>query len=205
MTTDGEPGAGVAGPDPPAWGVGPGYWDIAGQWRAVPEHTVRAVLDAMGAHTAEPTAEAPLVTVDQQGPWPNLPAGELALEGGGTVPFAAPESPERPQELPIGYHLLQRVGGGEPLTVAVCPPRCPSPPPGRTWGWSTQLYAARSGASWGIGDFADLGRLVDVGREPWSRLRTGQPVACPGAGTGPRTEPLFPELEVLPEPPLHQG
>jgi 4-alpha-glucanotransferase len=31
-----------------------------------------------------------------------------------------------------------------------------APAPRRTWGWSVQLYALRSRASWGVGDLADL-------------------------------------------------
>jgi 4-alpha-glucanotransferase len=30
----------------------------------------------------------------------------------------------------------------------------------RTWGWMLQLYGLRSAASWGVGDFADLGAFV---------------------------------------------
>jgi 4-alpha-glucanotransferase len=44
------------------------------------------------------------------------------------------------------------------------PPRCPLPP-ARTWGWAAQLYAARSAASWGIGDLMDLDRLARWARE----------------------------------------
>jgi 4-alpha-glucanotransferase len=36
---------------------------------------------------------------------------------------------------------------------------CPLPPV-RAWGWAAQLYAARSNASWGIGDLMDLDRLA---------------------------------------------
>jgi 4-alpha-glucanotransferase len=36
---------------------------------------------------------------------------------------------------------------------------CPLPPE-RAWGWAAQLYAARSNASWGIGDLMDLDRLA---------------------------------------------
>lgn len=43
-------------------------------------------------------------------------------------------------------------GPGEGLT-------CVPPPAERTWGLSVQLYAARSRASWGIGDLADLATL----------------------------------------------
>src|SRR3954454_9360174 len=39
------------------------------------------------------------------------------------------------------------------------PARCPVPP-GRAWGWAAQLYAARSTASWGIGDLMDRDRLT---------------------------------------------
>src|SRR5439155_12034068 len=37
--------------------------------------------------------------------------------------------------------------------------RCPLPS-GRAWGWAAQIYAVRSGASWGIGDLMDLDRLA---------------------------------------------
>jgi len=36
--------------------------------------------------------------------------------------------------------------------------RC-APPPRHAWGWAVQVYAVRSQASWGIGDFADLRAL----------------------------------------------
>lgn len=41
-------------------------------------------------------------------------------------------------------------------------------PAGRMWGWALQLYAARSHASWGIGDLGDLRRLAR-----WSRDQLG--------------------------------
>ena len=109
----------------------------------------------------------------------------------------------QPPEVPAGYHRLEPEAGGTPLTVAVCPPRCPSPPPGRTWGWSSQLYATRSATSWGIGDFADLRRLVGWAGEHGAGFRAAQPPACPGDGAGTGTEPLFPELSLLPQPALH--
>jgi 4-alpha-glucanotransferase len=57
---------------------------------------------------------------------------------------------------PVGEY-----GDGPGRTLLVAPRRCPAPP--RTWGWMVQLYAARSAASWGMGDLGDLARLVAAG------------------------------------------
>jgi 4-alpha-glucanotransferase len=67
-----------------------------------------------------------------------------------------------PPDLPFGYHLL-----GETLLI-VSPGTCYLPAELRTWGLAVQVYAARSRASWGIGDLADLRRL---GR--WARQDLG--------------------------------
>lgn len=53
---------------------------------------------------------------------------------------------------------------GKDWDRAEAPRPCPAPP--RTWGWSVQVYALRSQASWGIGDLADLRRLGQ-----WSSAR----------------------------------
>ena len=58
--------------------------------------------------------------------------------------------------LPPGYHVL--VTEGMQQTLIVAPARCRRPER-RAWGVSTQLYAARSRASWGIGDLSDLATL----------------------------------------------
>jgi 4-alpha-glucanotransferase len=183
-----------------AWGIGPGYWDVVGQWRDISEATAQAVLEAMGAGTRQPGGPAPLVTVEQVvvdhdggggRTWPaDLPAGTLVLEGGGTVPVA-PGGPQ-PSDVPAGYHRLEPASGSAALTVAVCPPRCPPPPPGRTWGWSAQLYATRSQASWGIGDFADLRRLVGWAGEHGAGFVLLNPLHAPATGPVPEPSPYFP-------------
>ncbi len=67
-----------------------------------------------------------------------------------------------------GYHRLALEAGGASTEVLVvaAPPRCFQPPPLRggirVWGWSVQLYGLRSPHNWGVGDFGDLLRLVDV-------------------------------------------
>ena len=180
------------------WGVEPGYWDVSGQWREVPEATLDAVMDALGAAPNGPPARAPLVTVGPGGAWPQLPAGSLALEGGGAIELGAGESP--PPDLPFGYHHFEATAGSdgqdgtaaELLTIAACPVRCPSPPPGRRWGWSAQLYATRSSASWGMGDFADLGRLVDWAVGSGVGFVLTNPLHAPAPGPVPEPSPYSP-------------
>ena len=78
-----------------------------------------------------------------------------------------------PQRPGLGYHHLSLhapVGPGAPwhaqTTLVVAPRQCYRPPAlagdGRTWGLCSQLYALRSSRNWGIGDFTDLLRLVEL-------------------------------------------
>jgi 4-alpha-glucanotransferase len=70
--------------------------------------------------------------------------------------------------LPNGYHAIElradadRVATG---TLAVAPHACYRPPAlragGRAWGIALQLYGVRSARNWGIGDFTDLGAIVE--------------------------------------------
>ncbi len=198
--------AALAGDHLAAWGIDPGYWDLSGVWRAVPRETLVSVLAAMGATDpglAPPPA--PVVVVGEHGPWPELPAGTLRLEGGATIDLGPPGD-ERPEKLPCGYHFLsptaklpREPGAPGParecdgrLLVAVCPPSCPAPPGGSSWGWSVQLYAVRSANSWGIGDFADLGTLAEwAGRHGASFLLLN-PMHAPALWPEPETSPYFP-------------
>jgi 4-alpha-glucanotransferase len=118
---------------------------------------VNAILSAMGATPTGP-APPPVLTVRLDQPPLNLPPGRLTLEDGATVDVHH----GFPPGLPPGYHRLEPDEGPEVALIA-SPGRCPLPSqPG--WGFAAQLYAARSRASWGFGDLADLTRL---GR--WSR------------------------------------
>ena len=72
--------------------------------------------------------------------------------------------------LPLGYHrfTLQQPDGTAPsvLTLIIVPRRCYMPPAleggARVWGPALQLYAMRSARNWGIGDFTDLGKAIEV-------------------------------------------
>lgn len=177
-------------PDLEAWGVGQGYHDYAGNWRAISPETVDLVLGAMGAGTRAPDGPAPLVTTGRWGPWPSLPAGTLLLEDGGRRDISEGEGITG--ELPFGYHRFQPSGAGEPRVIAVCPDRCPEPPAGRTWGWAVQLYAARSEQSWGMGDFADLRRLVKWAGAQGAGFVLVNPLHAPAPGPVPEPSPYFP-------------
>jgi 4-alpha-glucanotransferase len=148
-------------------GVATRYRDGLGRWHRVPDATIEAVLAAAGDTAAGPAGDAtggwPPVVVASAGRAPRWrpPAGEravVALEGGGERPLP----PRLPADLPAGYHRVRGRMGESALVVA--PARCHLPgwlrDGGRAWGWAVQLYAARSRASWGIGDLGDLARLA---------------------------------------------
>ena len=70
------------------------------------------------------------------------------------------------EELPWGYHRLSIQPGGSETVLIVTPGRCWLPPAvtegQRLWGVAAQLYLLRSAGNWGIGDYGDLRRLVEL-------------------------------------------
>jgi 4-alpha-glucanotransferase len=144
-----------------ARGIATGFTDAGGHHYEVSEATLRAVLDAMGP-APDPTAWPPVVVTrtGRDASW-RPPEGEpvsLVLEGGEERALPA----GLPGDLPPGRHRV--VGRTGATTLVVAPGRCHLPPAleggGRAWGWAAQLYAARSRASWGIGDLGDLATLL---------------------------------------------
>ncbi len=146
------------------WGIDPGYHDVFGAWHETSADTAIRLRRAMGATTDDPherpTPETPLVVLrphevtSAPGPGP----ASLVLEDGTRLSIDT----DTPPDLPLGYHRLeQETTHGLHLTnVIVSPGRAALAPDLRTWGVTAQLYAARSRASWGIGDLADLRRLI---------------------------------------------
>lgn len=67
--------------------------------------------------------------------------------------------------LPLGYHTLRIDGVLGATLIVAAPGRCYRPPGledgGRVWGPAVQLYGLRSARNWGIGDFGDLGCLLE--------------------------------------------
>ena len=160
--------------DPARWGIDEGYWDVSGNRHETPGHTIDRIFEAMGANRTEPPPSR-AVTVRLDHPLPPVPRGRVVLEDGGDVAVEGP----LPADLPTGYHWFEG-GEGESFSLIVSPGRCPLPA-GESWGFATQLYAARSEHSWGMGDLADLRRLV-----AWSSgLGAGLVVVNPLHATAP--------------------
>ncbi|HEX2192624.1 MAG TPA: 4-alpha-glucanotransferase [Acidimicrobiales bacterium] len=150
-----------AGPSPDAWGVVTRYRDASGEWHEPPTSTVEAALAAMGAEEGEPPATSPVLFVrpGRQGSDTTVDCPtDLTTEDGATVHLNAGE--RLPADLDLGYHTLTDRESGDERTLVVTPGTCRLPTNAPTWGWTVQLYAARSRDSWGIGDLGDLARLT---------------------------------------------
>jgi 4-alpha-glucanotransferase len=138
------------------WGISLEYFDTSNAAHRTSTDTCRALLEAMGAGSNEPAAGDVRIVFAGQSVANDKP-GTLILEDGTTVPV----SDSLPADLPIGYHHLQEKQGGDVTLVIVRPDHCSPTDEMRTWGWAVQLYAARSRASWGIGDLSDLSHLAN--------------------------------------------
>ncbi len=86
-----------------------------------------------------------------------------------------------PADLPLGYHRLtlddgQRVAS---CAIIVAPASAPLVGDAPRWGWMLQLYAVRSAASWGQGEFRDLAALTEWGARHGADFALINPVhAC---------------------------
>ncbi len=143
-----------------AWGIQARYEDAAGKMQEVSAESILGIRRTMGRPPASPPSWFDdCVKVIRHGESLKLPAPATLMREDGTVQSLADEVPN---DLPIGYHRLTPTGrSGSSIRLIVSPGRCHLPEDLRIWGWSAQLYATRSRASWGMGDLADLRRLAD--------------------------------------------
>jgi 4-alpha-glucanotransferase len=134
-----------------AWGIQHEWVDADGQERRVAADTVARLREVVGSPPDDLERRAPVVT---------RPGRDL---GTGPVRVTCEDGTERvvagrlPEDFPLGYHRM-RTGDGPERRLIVSPGRCWSPER-PSWGVAVQLYAARSAASWGIGDLGDLRTL----------------------------------------------
>ncbi len=134
------------------WGIQPSWLDSMDARHAVSGETIGTLRHVIGRPPADLEMRAPLVT--RRGRRLGTGPVDIACEDGETRHVDG----VLPDDFPLGYHQLRREDGAEQRLI-VSPGRCWLPQGWRAWGWTVQLYAARSRASWGIGDIADLGTL----------------------------------------------
>ncbi len=173
-----------------AWGIDTGYWDAGGRWQRPDPSSLEAVAAAMGAQPGDggPPAGPPLWFVGTGSQDRLLGPCDLVLEDGtdlGTVTALPPD-------LPAGYHDLRPLDGGPTTRLVVSPLRCHLPADLRIWGWAVQLYAARSAASWGIGDLADLERLSRWAGDHGAGVITINPLHAAGPAAPQQPSPYYP-------------
>jgi 4-alpha-glucanotransferase len=176
------------------FGIDDDYHDTRGVKHETSRATRVALCAAMGV---APDADAPPgEAVDPVRVW--RPGDDLTLAGAlAGADLVLEDGTSRaldgalPAELPFGYHRLHPRGGGETLLVA-SPGRCFLPDGLRTWGFAAQLYAARSRASWGIGDLADLARLGRWARSLGAGVVMVNPLTAPTPVTPIEPSPYYP-------------
>jgi 4-alpha-glucanotransferase len=71
------------------------------------------------------------------------------------------------------------------------PPSRGAEPPDRAWGWAVQLYALRSAASWGVGDFADLRRFARSSRRAGASLLLLNPLGAQNPSVPYQASPYY--------------
>jgi 4-alpha-glucanotransferase len=174
------------------WGVDAGYHDAGGAWHDAPAETLGSILDEMGAAGGAGPDDAgplgpPTVTVRLDHPLPPVSAGMLEMEDGAQIRVDG----TLPPDVPTGYHRLVPDDGGDAFALVVSPGMCP-PGPDRQWGWAAQLYATRSGASWGHGDLADLRRLTEWSAGQGAGMTLVNPLHAGALGAHPQPSPYFP-------------
>ncbi len=163
------------------WGIEASYQDAFGTLQETDADTIALLRERIGV---PPERAATLVL--EAGQTPAVAAGVLALEDGTEQAVRG----QLPADLPLGYHTLHSDGGAQ--AIIVCPPTCYLPTGWRAWGLATQLYAARSRHSWGMGDLADLRGLADWSAERGAEMLLVNPL-CAAAPTVPQqASPYFP-------------
>ncbi|WP_296602377.1 4-alpha-glucanotransferase [Nocardioides sp.] len=134
-----------------AWGIQRDWIDSDDRPQVVADATIQSLRAVIGTPPPDLEERAPVVT--RPGRDPGLGRVHVTCEDGTEHTVEG----RLPDDFPLGYHRLRTASGTERRLI-VSPGRCWLPQR-QSWGWAVQLYAARSGASWGIGDLGDLRSL----------------------------------------------
>jgi 4-alpha-glucanotransferase len=163
-------------------GILPAFRDAFDRDHQIDPAVLETIAETMGG-PPEPATDP--VRVARRGA--PLPAGaELVLEDGTSLG----RLDAVPIDAPHGYHHLQTDAG--PQLLIVGPGRCHLPAQLRAWGWAVQLYAARSAASWGIGDLGDLRTLGAWSRREAAELLLVSPLGAASPTLPQQPSPYYP-------------
>ena len=162
-----------------ARGVQPSFFDAFDIERQIPDATLTWLYDVFSRGE-----DAPAPIIATPGRWHPELHGMLHLNDGRVVRVEG--------HLPldgVGYHFLEGVDGQRHFVLGA-PEKLASPR--RSFGWSIQLYDARTAKSWGIGDYGDLAKLCRIA----NRTGAGFVLTCPlhagNLGTHPMASPYSP-------------
>jgi 4-alpha-glucanotransferase len=167
------------------------YLDSAGTEHSIDPSTIERLGQTLGV--PQPGAEDAGPIVGRPGE--SVPVtGRLLLEGGGALEIDG----VIPENCPLGYHTVTGPAG-QPRRLIVGPGRCYLPDQ-RGWGWTVQLYAARSGQSWGIGDLGDLRTLTRWAAEQGAGFVLVNPLHAVAPTFPQQASPYFPTSRAFRNP-----
>jgi len=183
---DKEPAGGID-----RWGIQRRWLDADGEQQTVSEETVRSLRAAIGEPAPHLDRTGPVVTRRRRslGNLVSYPV-EVTCEDGSEHKIDGPDGTV-PDDMPYGYHRL-RDADGHDRRLIVSPGRCWLPESGRAWGWTVQLYAARSRTSWGIGDLADLRALREWSQSLGSKFMLVNPLHAVAPTSQQEASPYLP-------------
>src|SRR5438876_4685492 len=118
-----------------------------------------------------------------------------------------------PADLPVGTYRLRLTDASkatEEVPLIVAPPRAFGGDFDRGWLLAVQLYSVRSARNWGMGDFTDLGKLIElagmlgadgIGLNPLHALFDDRPRDCSPYSPNSRLflNALYVDVEKIPE------
>jgi 4-alpha-glucanotransferase len=175
----------------PSQPIAQAYLDSEGVRHSIAAATIERLARTLGTPPADAEATGPIVARRGQ---PVPVAGRLMLEDGGSLEIDGAV----PEDCPLGYHTL--IGpAGLRRRLIVGPGRCHLPDQ-RGWGWTVQLYAARSRLSWGIGDLGDLRTLTEWAAEQGASFVLVNPLHAVAPTFPQQASPYFPTSRAFRNP-----
>jgi 4-alpha-glucanotransferase len=215
-------------------GIQTQFIDAHGQRRVTDQEALNVAIDALSLHAPHPLIEGAVVirlgrqtrTQLKQAAtfplrWKIVSSDRIIAEGDAFEGVGDPADRviDWPVDLPHGsyrLHLVDAAGVRDDAALIIAPATAFSGGFDRCWLLAVQLYGVRSARNWGIGDFGDLGRLIDVaaqlgadgiGLNPLHALFDDRPADCSPYSANSRLflNALYIDVEKVPgfEPDQH--